>query len=43
MNISSFSALAQKIYEFEARIALLEAAAASNAGKTDTGVASSGI
>ena len=34
----NFSALAQKIYEFEARIALLEAAAASNAGKTDTGV-----
>ena len=33
----NFSALAQKIYEFEARIALLEAAAASNAGKTDTG------
>ena len=29
----NFSALAQKIYEFEARIALLEAAAASNAGK----------
>ena len=39
----NFSALAQKIYEFEARIALLEAAAASNAGKTDTGVESSGI
>ena len=30
----NFSALAQKIYEFEA---------ASNAGKTDTGVESSGI
>lgn len=29
----NFSALAQKIYEFEARIALLEAAAASNAAK----------
>ena len=39
----NFSALAQKIYEFEARIALLEAAAASNAGKTDTGVESSVI
>lgn len=39
----NFSALAQKIYEFEARIALLEAVAASNAGKTGTGVESSGI
>ena len=39
----NFSALAQKIDEFEARIAWLEAAAASNAGKTDTGVESSVI
>ena len=39
----NFSALAQKRYEFEARIALFGAAAASNADKKGPGIESSSI